>query len=350
MRVLVAGASAEPICGTRDSARTLAHALGDAGAEIATVWWNRGEEPLTRWLSDVAHTKADVVLWHYSPFTWATRGVPVHVPRALRALRTNGAPVVTFFHELMFPWGSLGARGAIHASSQRLALVPILWASRAGVVTTEDRLAWLRRRTALPLLFTPVVSNIPSTGVGGTNGAPRIGVFGFRRERVPASLVAQAVARVPDARLVLVGAPGPDAAEAEEWRGAAAAAGVPVDFTGILTPPALSEALASLDVVVFPDTLGPTTRRGTLAAALAHAKPVVAFDGEQTWSRFVSERALDVVPQSPDALGERLRTLALDDELRAAQSRRAAAFHDRWLDPDVVAGQLLDFLQEVVDG
>jgi glycosyltransferase involved in cell wall biosynthesis len=352
MKLLMIGASTEPVCGTRDYARTLEAPLRRAGADVQTIWWERGRQPLAHWTDAVqtAAAESDAVLWQYSVFTYGNRGLPTLVPRVLRALRTP-TPLVTVLHELVFPWGTNGLRGAVHAATHRAALLPVVRASRGLVVTTDERRTWLESRRWLPTRptrFLPVVSNVAAAPAPADGDSMRVGVFGFRRVAVPVETIVEAVGRVPDAELVLVGAPGAQSAEADRWRSAAGSARI--RFTGVLEPVPLAAELAALDVVVFPDPLGPTTRRGTLAAALAHGKPVVAFDGPQTWNEFVRGDALVAVPPTADALAGALDRLAGDRELRAEQGRRAQRFHDLHLAPDVVARGLVDFAREVARG
>jgi glycosyltransferase involved in cell wall biosynthesis len=350
MRLVLAGASSERVCGTRDYAHTLEEPLRRAGADVQTIWWERGSRPLSTWTAELRDADADATLWQYSPFTYASRGLPTLVAPVLRAL---GNPLVTVLHELAFPWRVNGARGAVHAAAQRLALHPIVRASAGVVVTTESRRAWLTTRDWLPrrpVEFLPVVSNVAPVEPRTRDGDElRVGVFGFRRAQEPVDLIVESVARVRGARLVLVGAPGPDAPEAAAWRRAAAAAGRRdlVSFTGVLEPEALSVELAGLDVMLFTDPVGPTPRRGTLAAALAHGKPIVAFGGPQTWDRYVHEEALVVTAPTADSLAAELGRLAASVRARAEQSDRARAFHDTHLAGDVVARRLLSFVAEV---
>lgn len=362
MRIAVIGASVDPVCGVRDAAATLAAPLEAAGTSLSTCWWERGPaapsaSAWARQATDAA-VAADAVLWHYSVFTYAIHGVPALVPLVLRELRRAGLPIVVLLHELVFPWGAHGVRGAVHAATGRIALAEVMRAVAGAVVTTEDRLAWVASRRWLPsrpLAFVPVVSNVPAGEPRPQNGGPpRFGVFGFRRhEAVDAVVAGFARARRahPEAELVLVGAPGPESREAARWRESAGRAGCAerLSFTGILGPDDLSAALRGLDVLVFPDPVGPTPRRGTLAAALAHGKPVVAFAGPQTWSAYGDEGALVLTAADGSSLGDRLAELAHDPALRTALGARARAFYERRLAPEVAAPALLRFMEGIVD-
>ncbi len=362
MRIAVVGASVEPVCGVRDSALTLAGPLEAAGATLTSSWWERGSDgsSVSGWARDAAEAahEADAVLWHYSVFTYALRGVPALVPLVTRELRRAGVPIVVLFHELVFPWGRRGARGAVHAATGRLALTEVMRTASGAVLTTEDRLAWVASRLWLPtrpLAFVPVVSNLPTGAPAeALGGPPRFGVFGFRRDE-PVDLVVDGFAAAerlhPGAELVLLGAPGPSSHEAARWRDSAARAGCAgsLSFTGVLEPAELSAALSSIDVVMFPDPVGPTPRRGTLAAALAHGKPVVALKGAQAWPPYAEEHALVLSTPDSQSLGAKLAELALDPELRRSQGARASEFYERRLAPGVAAPRLLRFVEEVAD-
>ena len=354
MRLLVVGASTRGVCGVRDCASVLAPALERAGASVQTAWWNRDAGGTRRnWLdrARILGDGVDAVVWHYSVFAYGSRGVPWDVPLIAEALRRVPGPLVVFAHELVYPWGRRGARGGAQAAAQHLVLPVVVRAAAVVVVTTEERQRWVASQRWLPrrpVRFAPVPSNVaPTAGGAPANGTFRVGVFGFTSDGLAADSVARAVASVEiPARLELVGAPGPDSPQADTWRAAGARAGVrDLSFTGVLPAAELAHAVASLDVVVFPDPAGPTSRRGTLAAALAHARPVLAIDGPQTWRRAVDEGAVVVSPEA--GLGHELRRLAGDDDARAEQGRRGREFYERRMSDDVVAATVLDAIREV---
>jgi hypothetical protein len=264
------------------------------------------------------------------------------------ALRASGVPAVGFLHELAPAWRGRGWRGAAQAAAQRAALRPLLGALAAAIVTAEERVAELRRPwlPKRPVEFIPLVSNVVPIGAAGQSRPAdrlRVGLFGFRHATLDADLVTRALAGLDSATLILVGEPGPRSAEAARWRAAANANGAAIEFTGALEPAGLSRALDDVDVVVSPDPPGPAPRRGTLAAALAHGRPVLALDGPRTWRPFVDEGALVVA--GPRDFGARLNELAADPELRRAYGDRASAFYDRHMRPQIVAPRLRQILE-----
>ncbi|HVS84791.1 MAG TPA: glycosyltransferase [Gaiellaceae bacterium] len=352
MRLLVIGASSTDACGVRDCASVLEPELRELGAEVETLWWDRLREPSAdAWLKRLRERRADAVLWHYAPTPYGPHGVPTLAPRVAAAARRAGAVAVPFLHELAYDFGRRGWRGFTHAVSQRAALVPVVRAAAGCLVTTEDRLEWLRSRRwlpARPLAFTPVPANVPSAAgpPARSNGHLRIGVFGFRSGGgVDPGVVVEAVSAIPDARLVLVGAPGPASPEGRSWLATATDRACALEFTGVLEPEPLAAALAGLDIVVSADPAGPTPRKGSVAAALALGRPVVALDGPSTWRPLVDEGG--VVVAARERLAEALSDLAASAELRARSGELGREFYARTLSARVVAATVLDFVELV---
>lgn len=373
LRVLVIGVSNTPVCGVRDFAAVLSRALQDRGVVVSSSWWERsavkGFRPALRefreWRWSVARTLGpqgcDLVLWHYSAFAHSWRGIPYLAPLMSRRLRKLGTPVVVFLHEFVYPFKRSGWRGLVWALTQRLVLV-VLVASSAGVVlTTEDRAAWLKSRVWLPkrpVAFVPVFSNLSLHSKEAEFRPQRltslgIGVLGFGSEGIQVDSIVSALGGLAqngiDAHLVLLGSPGPDGPHGERWRRAAQEAGCAdvMSFTGIRELSELAKDLAAVDVVVHPEAGGPTSRRTTLAAALAFGKPVVALDGPHTWRRFVDEGAVIVVPDSPAATLGELVSLAEDGPRRENLGRQAHEFYAVHLAPDVAARTLGEFLRSL---
>jgi glycosyltransferase involved in cell wall biosynthesis len=370
-RILIAGASSRTICGVRDHGRILEATLDERGVEAITLWWEREEFGSPRealrecraWLRSVREaieaSRPAWVIWAYSPFPFSHRGVPFLTPVVSRALARARVPVAAFLHELAYPFGRNGWRGDAWAFTQRAALRSVARDSAALIVTTEERLGWLQTRRWLsqrPVLFTPVFSNVPPTpeahGRGGESEL-RVGVFGFgsenfRRHPVVSGLAALRAEGV-EARLVLIGAPGATSAPATDWLRAADASGCreAVSFTGVLEPEGIARALRAMDVVVFPDELGPSARKGSLAASLSLGVPVVALDGPSRWDAAIAENALVLVDAEGARLADELRRLWRDTQARDALGERARNFYARRMAREVVTDRVLEFLDGV---
>jgi glycosyltransferase involved in cell wall biosynthesis len=143
--------------------------------------------------------------------------------------------------------------------------------------------------------------------------------------------------------VVLLGGPGDSGPVAECWRSVFHSHGCSdlLRFTGVQRLQRVAGELAAVDLVVFPERAGPDSRRGTLAAALAAGKPVIALDGPERWEPFVVERALVLVEPSADALEAQLVRLRDDSYLRAEQAARAGAFYNQHMSVEVAVKRLV---------
>lgn len=356
-RILVAGVSADQVCGVRDQAAVLSGALANAGADISTAWGpdSNGEAPdleeLARQIGQsVREHRAEAVLLHYSVFAFSRRGVPLGVPGLAARLRKLRVPLLIFAHELACPWADRGWRGAMQAATQRAALLPLLSVAARVFVTTPERVEWLTARRWLlwcPATFVPIASNIAphpsSEGVSPVRG--RIGLFSFSDRALAADLLVGAVADAARstglAQLVLIGGPGPDSPAAERWRAAASAVGCSLTFTGTATEAEVSRQLAACEVVVLPDPGGPSPRKSSLAAALAHGRPVLALDGPNTWQEFIDSAAVEVADASRNAFAAALDQLLREADRREALGARAKSFYESTLAVEAAAQVVL---------
>lgn len=369
-RVVMIGASSQLPCGVRDQARVMAEALELRGTAVEILWWERDDSwnlvrtyrELISWTtrlhSRVQREPPDCVLWHYSGFSWAHRGVPLFTMVAARRIAQAGRPVVLYGHELVYRWGIRGWRGAILAVSQRLVLFPLVHTSVAVVVTTDYVREWLISRWWLPrrrVTMVPVFSNLPSTSAEKPDSStdslfPSFGIFGYGSVSFLPGPVVDGIAllrgRGIESCLVMIGAPGEDSGPGQSWRAAAVQASCDrnLRFTGILEPHAVIRELQAVDIVIFPDWPGPMSRRSTLAAALALGVPVVAFDGPYRWETLVTEGAVVLTPPNASSLADVLEHLIKDVDLRLEQGERGLAFYREKMDPCVAAVRLIDFL------
>jgi glycosyltransferase involved in cell wall biosynthesis len=354
-RIAVVGISTDATCGVRDHATLLAAALAQEHMSCSIHWLTREQQGLAaaraevaawaeRLASELAATRPDAVLLHYSAFTYSYKGVPLLLRTVLAVLRELGVPLVTVLHEYAYPWGRSGARGATWALTQRAALFQLMRASAAVVVTVDFRAGqlasrrWLPRR---PVAVAPVFSNLPQARVeragtvrGAPTDAPGVGLFGYAAEGVEAELVLDALellAREGRAvELQLLGAPGADSPGGQAWLAGARARGLqPPSFSGKLAAQELADALAGCQLLLFADSTGPTSRKTTLAASLDSGSAVVAIDGPQSWRELVDDRAALIVAPDAQALARALGELLEDEPRRAELGARGSAFARR---------------------
>jgi glycosyltransferase involved in cell wall biosynthesis len=350
-RVGVIGISIDDPCGVRDHAALLADALTGDGVACSLNWLDRtagsiGAErvEVRAWADaidrELAASRAEAVLLHYSVFALAHRGVPVFAKPALAAIGRSRLPLVTFMHEYAYPWRLGGARAKVWAATQRFVLRDVVSASTALIVSADARAASLRSRAWLPrrpISVAPVFSNLPAavapTRPPGAVG--RLGLFGYGHEGVDFATVLDALRelreRAGEVELTLLGAPGSPSPAAERWRREAAARGLAgaIGFSGRLPVQQLADALAGCDVLLFAEKGGATSRKTTLAASLSSGRALVALDGANGWPELSRARAAVIVEPRAQTLADAIATLLGDRDLRARQGELGRAFAAR---------------------
>ncbi|HUH81773.1 MAG TPA: glycosyltransferase [Solirubrobacteraceae bacterium] len=343
------GMSLGPTSGMRDHARLLSEALPAEGIESSLLWLERAAGSLPgaraevrRWAQtlggELERRRPSAIVLHYASFAYAYRGLPVLLGPTLAAARRADAPVIAVLHELAYPWRRAGARGAVWAATHRLALIPLMRACAAAVLTTEQRRQWLASRRWLParrLEVAPVFSNLPPPSGQVNVQEGLIGLFGYAYEGAAVAVVLDAVRelrdRGTDASLQLLGAPGPGSPTASLWEAEAERRGIgrALSFTGRQPAQEISDALARCAVLLCAASPGPTSRKGSLAGSLASGRPVVALDGPLTWTELVERDAARVVAANPAALAGELGRLLADDAERDGLGVRGRDFYDR---------------------
>jgi glycosyltransferase involved in cell wall biosynthesis len=349
--IAVVGMSVSPTCGVRDHAGLLAEELRREQMACSIHWLRRGEGSLraarseirswTRALAlELEERRPDLILLHYSVFSYSHRGVPLFVRPTLASLRATGIPMIAVMHEFAYPWRYGGWRGRVWAVTQRLALIPVMGACAGVIVTADSRAAWLASRRWLPrrhVLSAPVFSNLPPPAGGSPahRGAPLVGLFGYSYQGAAVSLILDALRELRErgvaVRLELLGAPGPTSSAGEVWLAAARTRALSdaLSFSGALPAQALSDELAACDVLLFADAAGPSSRKGSLAGSLASGTPVVAIDGPQGWPELVHSDALRVVQPTATALADAIGALLGDQHERESLGARGRSFAAR---------------------
>ncbi len=368
--IAAVGVSTSVTCGVRDHAVLLADALGDQDVRCALQWlWREdrslrgGRSEIAQWTSglsaELERGPLDAVLMHYSVFAYSYRGIPLFVPPTLAALRRLRVPLVTILHEYAYPWRLGGVRGTAWAVAQRALLLEVMRASSGVVVTADARAEWLRSRRWLPrrpIAVAPVFSNLPQSLVAApaVDEPTTVGLFGYAYEGIPIALVLDALQsladRVGEVRLVLLGAPGADSPAGRAWLDAARTRDMTraLVFSGTLPAQDLSNALARCEVLLFADPSGPTSRKTTLAAALASGRPVVALDGPRTWRELADSEAAVVAAPTVTGLTGALARLLEDRPAREALGERGRSFADRAMSAERSAGVVREMLAALV--
>jgi glycosyltransferase involved in cell wall biosynthesis len=368
LRVALVGVSEGDTCGVRDHGELLVDGLAAENVACSRHWLTRRAHSLPGaraefrgWAAELAREleaeRPEAVVLQYSVFSYSYRGFPVFVRDALAAVRAPGVPLVTVLHEFVYPWGRGGVKGKAWALSQAAALRGVIRESSAAVVTAPFRAEWLASRAWLArreIGLAPVYSNLPPPRVqarAGDRDEPLLGLFGYAYEGAAMSLVLDALQRLHElghaARLLLLGAPGPDSAAGAAWLQAARARGLEhaVSFSGVLPADELSDALAACDVLLHPEPSGPTSRKGTLAASLASGTAVVAIDGPRRWAELADARAAHIVEPSAAALAGGIAVLLGERSEREELGARGAQFARTAMGVGRTAGVLAEILR-----
>lgn len=363
-RVYVAGIVPPGASGVADYGRLVADALGERGFCVDEQWvfasgrhWPTALRASIRLLRDALRVSADdAILWHYSSFAYGYRGIPL--PGVLFGLlaRIRGRWVVTILHEPAYPRGRRGFRGAVHWATQWCALRPVLLGSSVVVVTTDRRADDVRR---LRRPFRRVVHSLPVFSTLGVPVVPSfaspqkdmftVGVLKYTGDGARPDVLIGAIAQLQpntQLQLVLIGAPGANAPESRSWVEEAQRHGVQsrLKFSGVVRRSDLSRQLLACDLVVIPNDEGPSGRRTTLAAALAHGLPTLALDGPDRWSALTEDDALVVVPATATAVADALEDLLRSPDRRATLSARGRDFYDRKMTLDRTSDCLAELL------
>jgi hypothetical protein len=346
-RVAVVGLSVGRTCGVRDHAELLAGALQGDGIACSTHWLTRERGTLRAanaevrgWTGGLAEEiergGAEAILLHYSVFSYSHRGVPLFVAPVMAALRRTRLPMVAFMHELAFPLGKEGVRGRVWALTQRAALFEVVRASASIALTADFRVSWLQSRRWLakrPVALAPVFSNLPVAALDArpTRDFQLLGLFGYRYDEAAIARVLDALALLragSDVRLRLLGGPGVASGSGARWLAATQERGLSdaVSFSEVLPAQELADELCACDVLIFADTPGPSSRKGTLAGSLASGRPLVATEGHRGWPELMRQSAALVVTRSAPALAGAVAGLLSDESEREALGARGRAF------------------------
>ncbi len=297
--------------------------------------------------SAVRDAQPQVILWQYNPFAVGRRGLAPGAGSLARSL-SRIAPIALYAHELWFPWGRSGAKGALWALSQRISTRAVLRSCARWIVTTEAREVELAGLDASRVVRIPVGTNVAPTGVRDRArfGIPEdafvlahLGSAGPGRDLAPAFRAISALrARGVDARLFLVGNTGPFSTPASLSDA--------VVMTGTAPLGELSTALASSDAYLHADPVGPSAgRRTTLVAALAHGLPVIAYRGPDHASELVEGHNILMIDRSDAQLAGAIEGLRDDPARTLALGAAAYATYEAHFAWPVIADRVVEVLR-----
>jgi glycosyltransferase involved in cell wall biosynthesis len=279
------------------------------------------------------------------------------------------APLAVTFHDLKVPYLFPKAGRLRWFAIRRLAQ------KAAGVIVTnrEDRLRLEGAAAITRLALIPIGSNIPAVPPANYDRAAwrsdrgispeetLLGYFGFLNESKGGEELIEALhylqeARVPVKLLMIGGRTGSsdatNKAYADRIDALVSRRGVQdrILRTGYVPAQAVSAAFLATDICVLPYRDGISFRRGSLMAALAHGRPIVATQPAIELPELRQKENVYLVPPcNPLALVEAVITLHDNAALRArlAAGAETLAQNFRW---DNIAQATADFFQRLRTG
>lgn len=321
--------------GVGDFAAGLARALAPAGFDVETV--TRDSLGSWRGLPDAAGRG---VVLHYVAPLYLTRDLP-SLSGWLRRTRESGSRIVIVVHEYMPPRDSIRRRMA--SVGLGLVLRTLLRNADAAVVTHEVAKRELEGMGFRPSpAVIPVASTIPELA---SADAPqrRFVMFGQ-----PASFDGSLMRAFADYRQQ-IGVPlvwfTRSAGEAVSFL---AAHGIPNDAVQVRAgegAAAIAQGLSSSFASLAPIVDGVSTRRTTVAAALAHGLPIAGTDGACTSERLRRDPAFVLsAPGDRDAFVRNVVEIARADT-RPPRAAAARALHDELFAWNAVARRYAALLE-----
>jgi glycosyltransferase involved in cell wall biosynthesis len=335
--------------GVRDYGRLLGEELARRGYDVREEWvvsegshWPDAIVSSVRFLRIAFSLRAGTpVIWNYSSFAYGLRGLPLAGVLLGVVLRLRGSKVVTILHEMTYPWGRRGWRGNIQAVTQSMALHPVLAGSSEVVVTIAQRADALTNRrwpgkghVHVAPVFSTIGSPACATWRENESSNPVVGVLNYTGDGARPDVITGALARLDQSHrpsLVLLGSPGPSHPTSRRWTSLAEQAGVAdkVTFSGVLSQPELRRRIEECTIVLLPNDHGPSGRRTTLSAALAHGVPTLALDGPERWQDLVVHGAIEVVTPTKEAVATVLAELLRSASRRRELGANGRAFYER---------------------
>lgn len=248
-------------------------------------------------LKNVTGHTPDWLCLQYVPQSYSRKCIAWHIPLILDVLKKEfQCNMAVTFHEFISSWG-IGIKDLFLAATTRLQTRRILSAVDLGITTCERYKSILHRLSPSPLTIAviPVGSNIEPifitpeklTEVRRENlplGAKIFGIFSrlCPARNFPLALRALKETRRQgiDARLLLLG--NVESSNPKYFKQLMLLAdnlGVKpyIIATGELSKEDLSVYLRMVDVFIFPQSDGISTRNTALMAALAHGLPILSF-------------------------------------------------------------------------
>ena len=334
------GAEVHVIC--REQSDT-EHWPGVTAHPVLAEWGPRATVPV---LDVLERIRADWVLLQYVPYSFHSLGIPLALPRLLRAVRSAGMRTGVMFHEVHIR--PQGIKGRIISGLQRH-IARQLCAGSEVVLTSIPFYRHLLQPFCADVQVLPIGSNIEIEPL------PEAERQRLRRQLFPdksvvvatfgrrdMSALTAAVEILEHVGFLAIGGGQPTFLVSKTWK---------VYATGHLPAAAVGVLLQCADLFVLPDPVTPfgaggtSLKSGSLAAALAAGLPVIGVRGDMTEPPLRHGENIWLVDR-PDAecLRAAIQLLLDDPDLRERLRQNGHALYHERLTWPVIAAAYRDVL------
>ena len=221
----------------------------------------------------------------YSHLAWSRRGFPLGALAIAATVRLGGTKLAVTLHDPL-PFAGIRVRDRIRTFTQLMVMrLLVLLAHRTFVTVDPSVISWAGGRMRAALSLVPVGSNVGVRTRGRAPGEERtVVVFGVTENNVAeatriARVVRTARRSLPDLALQVVGRGAQQSMpilQSELDR-----SDVRLSVHGVIAAREVASHIADADVLLFLRG-GASSRRGTIAAAIACGTPIVAERGPET--------------------------------------------------------------------
>lgn len=275
-------------CGVCDQNEVVVARLRESGVPVHTTHFNE-----TGFQVPVDVRPGDVVFLQLSIYGFARRGAPTWLPDVLRRLKTAGATLITYFHELWVRWPRVTSSAFWLAPVQRAICERILTLSDTAIFNIERGYEWARRRGGMrDVRYIRTFSNVgePDIVPAWAERQDNMVVFGNAKARgdVYRSLLevgSRSRGRVP-LGIIDIGQPSPDLDRYIGDSGAVRSHFRFVERAGPVPGEEVSRLLATNKFGLFAAPWGHAGKSSVLAGYVAHCMcPISIYDRPDTRAR-----------------------------------------------------------------
>jgi glycosyltransferase involved in cell wall biosynthesis len=289
----------------------------------------------------------DWTMLQYTHLAWSRRGFPLAALAIAATVRLGGTKLAVTLHDPL-PFAGIRARDRIRALTQVVVMrLLVLLAHRTFVTVDPSVISWADGRIRASLSFVPVGSNVGGTTRARAQREERtVVVFGVTENNVAeatriARVVRTARGSLPDLALRVMG------------RGAQQSmpvlqreldrSDVRLSVHGVIAAPEVVVHIADADVFLFLRG-GASSRRGTIAAAIACGTPIVAEHGPETTTP-ITEAGLELVRLGDDAAAAAAVVRVIEDQAWNAElSELNQEAYARWFSWESIGARIIECL------